>query len=77
MVGVGGVKEVHSIPHDEAGPCLLVRGLSLQDSLTVAQSALHFVYCLLHLTLQLCHCALDPAPPSLRAAMLFQASVPG
>ena len=74
MVGVGGVKKVHSIPHDQAGPRLLVRGLPLQHSLTVAQSALHFVYRLLHLTLQLCHGALDPAPPLLRAAVLSHAS---
>lgn len=73
VVRIGGVKEVHPIPHDQAGPCLLVGGLPLQHSLTVAQSALHFVHCLLYLTLQLCHCAFDPAPPMLRAATLSHA----
>ena len=73
VVGIGGVKEVHPIPHDQAGPCLLVRGLPLQHSLTVAQSALHFVHCLLHLTLQLCYCTFDPAPPRLMAAILSHA----
>lgn len=61
-MGVGGVKEMYPIPHDQAGPCLLVGCLPLQHRLTVAQSALNLVHRLLHLTLQLCHCALDPAP---------------
>ena len=74
VVGVGGVEKVHPIPHDQAGPCLLVGGLPFQYSLTVAQGTLHLVHCLLHFTLQLCHGALDPALSVLRAAMMSQAS---
>ena len=36
VVGVGGVEEMHPVPHDQARACLLVGGLPFQHSLTVA-----------------------------------------
>lgn len=61
MVVRRGVKQVHPIAHDQAGPCLLVGRLPLCHGLTVAQRTLHLVNSLPDLTLQLCNSALDPA----------------
>jgi hypothetical protein len=60
-VGCSGVKQVHPIPHDQAGSCLLVGGLPLHHSFIAAQCTLYLVYSLLHFTLQLCNSALYPA----------------
>ena len=51
VVGGGGVKKVHPITHDEAGPSPVVGGLSLQHGLAVPQGTLQLVHCLLYLAL--------------------------
>lgn len=60
MMGCEGVKQVHSIHHDQTGPSLLVAGLALGHSLRAAQHRLHLLNSFLYLALQISHCALDP-----------------
>jgi len=60
-VGCSGVKQVHPIPHDQAGSCLMMGRLPLHDSFSIAQCILYLVYSFLHFTLQICNSALYPA----------------
>ena len=54
------IKQVHPIPHDKAGASLLMTALLVSDSISAAEGRLHLLQSLLHLTLQICYCALYP-----------------